>query len=385
MIGPRSNNERIVDPFQRNQVVYCVNPHIIRLCIYSICVFSIVEMLWWKFPITRFIFLMQLLIGWKRSGSTRTDGIGYGVFVLFRQERLGLCVLLASDEDKFVAKTAFRTSGWDEQRIIDSLHRQTHAKVLEYVVEFFTYSEALMNRSFPVWTSMREQLSSLPVEHRVRHVRRSKKSSTIVYPDILHALREMSSVHQKWSPEWNRPKNAACSSFCREQSQRENIGCWSRPQYGYDISAEVSAFLREERYLFKTALVILFDMFQLDDVEATSDFTFDFSDIDGFDFDVDGDCQKKPLNRWRKNPWDVDWSSDQVGIQGEQGSARHSIEMPTKRLQRSSNPVGYRIPKLFSYAGNRNLCDDVIREIARNKELHVNILFRLHWLPIPRL
>ena len=60
------------------------------------------------------------------------------------KERVGLCVLLAGDADKFVAKTAKKTlDSWDAQRLSNALHRQSHAKVIEYIVEFLPPDDKL--------------------------------------------------------------------------------------------------------------------------------------------------------------------------------------------------------------------------------------------------
>ena len=210
------------------------------------------------------------------------------------KERLGLCVLLASDEDKFVAKTAKRTlSGWDEQRIIDALHRQTHAKVLEYVIEFLAYSEALDEMIFSC-VNLNERTALLITgrasSKTCEEISRNRQQ-LLLTPDILHALRE----NEQCPPE----VVSRVESFLKMQhalpsaenkAKEKTVAAGPDPNMDIDISAEVSAFLQEERSPFlKLALSSSLDMFQLDDVEATSDFTFDFSDIDGFDFDVDGD------------------------------------------------------------------------------------------------
>ena len=60
-----------------------------------------------------------------------------GVSCSSDSERLGLCVFLASDEDKRVANAAKRTlKSWSSDRLLKALKRDSHSKILEYIIEF---------------------------------------------------------------------------------------------------------------------------------------------------------------------------------------------------------------------------------------------------------
>ena len=169
------------------------------------------------------------------------------------KERIGLCVLLASDEDNFVAKTAKRTlSSWDEKRIIDSLHRQTHAKVLEYVVEFLTYSEALDEQIFSC-VNLNERTALLITgrasSKTCEEISRNRQQ-LLLTPDIFHALRD----NEQCPPEvvsrvesFLKMQHALPSAENKSKEKATAVG--PDPNLDIDISAEVSAFLKDSRVL----------------------------------------------------------------------------------------------------------------------------------------
>ena len=208
------------------------------------------------------------------------------------QERLGLCVLLASDEDKFVAKTAKRTiSSWDIRRLSDAIHRQTHAKVLEYVLEFLEYNESLDQLIFSC-VQLNERSALLIAErasiHTCEEIAKNRQQ-LLLTPSILTVLQKnencpeevLSRVESFLKMQHALPKEGEEISVRKESSG-------PAADLDIDIEKEVEALLKGERSPFlMLALSSSLDMFQLDDQGEGSDFSFDFSDTDGFDFDVE--------------------------------------------------------------------------------------------------
>jgi hypothetical protein len=292
------------------------------------------------------------------------------------KERLGLCVLLASDEDKFVSKTAKRTiSSWDAQRLSDALHRQSHAKVLEYILEFLDYNESLDQQIFScVQLNDRSALliasraSPQTCEEIVKN-----RQQLLLTPKILSVLRENEQCPKEVSSRVEAFLKMQHALPGKEASPEEKttttIG--PDPDLDIDISSEVEASINGARSPFlMVALSSSLDMFQLDAQTDQSDFSFDFSDVDGFDFDVDGEMTEDGFQSLEKKIRDM--------------SIGHKIKLAYKGnkearsilIRDSNKTVSVAVVKsgrmtdteVASYAGNRNLSDDVIREIARNKE-----------------
>jgi len=291
------------------------------------------------------------------------------------QERLGLCVLLASDEDKFVAKTAKRTiSSWDIRRLSDAIHRQTHAKVLEYVLEFLEYNESLDQLIFSC-VQLNERSALLIAErasvHTCEEIAKNRQQ-LLLTPSILTVLQKNENCPEE--------VHSRIESFLKMQhalpKEGEDISVRKESSgpaadLDIDIKKEIEALLNGEKSPFlMLALSSSLDMFQLDEQGDGSDFSFDFSDVDGFDFDVDGELDEQGFESLEKKIREM--------------SIGHKIKLAYKGnkeargiLVRDANKtVAVAVVKsgrltdteVASYAGNRNLCDDVIREISRNKE-----------------
>jgi len=143
------------------------------------------------------------------------------------------------------------------------------------------------------------------------------------------------------------------------------------PNLDIDIQAEVQAFFKNDRSPFlQLALSSSLDMFQIEDLTSTSDFSFDFSDIDGFDFDVDGDLTEEAFESLEKKIRDMSIGHRiKLAYKGNKEARGILIRDANKTVAVAVIKSG-RVSdtEVASYAGNRNLCDDVIREIARNKE-----------------
>ena len=89
---------------------------------------------------------ISLSLQQKLEGSTSKlrKALTVGTLCENDQERLGMLVLLAGDDDKEVAQAAVKQLGrWETKRLVAALHRQTHAKVVEYVAEFVSTADEL--------------------------------------------------------------------------------------------------------------------------------------------------------------------------------------------------------------------------------------------------
>ena len=142
-----------------------------------------------------------------------------------------------------------------------------------------------------------------------------------------------------------------------------------------DIQKEVEALLQGERSPFlMLALSSSLDMFQLDDQGEGSDFSVDFSDTDGFDFDVDGEMTQEGFESLEKKIREMSighkiklaykGNKEARGILVRDANKTVAVAVEVRQAHR------YRGCKL---CGNRNLCDDVIRVDPQTRNLLVNI------------
>jgi len=291
------------------------------------------------------------------------------------KERLGLCVLLASDEDKFVAKTAKRTlSLWEPQRIHDAVHRQTHAKVLEYIVEFLEFDEDVDIEIFSC-VNLNERTALLIAERATDKICEEiskNRQQLLLIPQILHTLREnkqCSSEALARVESFLKMQHALPTEQSKPKEVQEHTG--PDPDLDIDIEAEVAAFMKSERSPFlQLALSSSLDMFQLDNSNTDSDFSFDFSEIEGFNFDVDSDLTEEAFQSLEKKIREMSIGHRiKLAYKGNKEArsilirdANKTVAVAVIKSGRASDT------EIASYAGNRNLCDDVIREISRTKE-----------------
>ncbi|MAA78877.1 MAG: hypothetical protein CL916_06420 [Deltaproteobacteria bacterium] len=291
------------------------------------------------------------------------------------QERLGLCVLLASDEDKFVAKTAKRTiSSWEIHRLSDAIHRQTHAKVLEYVLEFLEYNESLDQLIFSC-VQLNERSAMLIAERASIHTCEEivkNRQQLLLTPSILTVLQKnencpeevLSRIEAFLKMQHALPKEG-------EQVSVRTDHTGPAADLDIDIEKEVEAVLSGQKSPFlMLALSSSLDMFQLDDQGGGSDFSFDFSDVDGFDFDVDGEMTEQGFESLEKKIRDMSIGHKiKLAYKGNKEARSILVRDANKTVAVAVVKSGRMTDtEVASYAGNRNLCDDVIREIARNKE-----------------
>ncbi|MEC7985186.1 MAG: hypothetical protein VX278_08475, partial [Myxococcota bacterium] len=212
------------------------------------------------------------------------------------KERLGLCVLLAADEDKFVSKTAKRTlESWDAERLSNALHRQSHAKVIEYVVEFLPPDEKLDQTLFGC-VNINDRSALLIAQRATERtcIEISKnRQQLLLNPALLNALKQNA----------NCPEDvlSKTENFLRLQQalpsddsvpiRTSTEASGPSADIDIDIAAEVTAALNGERSPFlNLALSSDLSMFALDSQEGGGDFSFDFNEGSAFNFDVEGEA-----------------------------------------------------------------------------------------------
>lgn len=293
------------------------------------------------------------------------------------QERLGLCVLLASDEDKFVAKTAKRTiSSWDVQRLSGAIHRQTHAKVLEYVLEFLERDEALDQLIFSC-VQINERSALLIAQHAslgtCEEISKNRQQ-LLLNPGILTVLQQNDQCSEEVLSRveaFLKMQHALPKEGQKVPVRKESAGAGPAADLDIDIAAEVDAAIQGQRSPFLTlALSSSLDMFQLEEEGDASDFNFDFSEVEGFDFDVDGELSEQGFESLEKKIREMAIGHKiKLAYKGNKEARSILIRDANKTVAVAVIKSGRMTDtEVASYAGNRNLCDDVIREIARNKE-----------------
>ena len=295
-------------------------------------------------------------------------------------ERLGVCVLLSNDEDTRVAATSKRTlKSWDSARIQKALKRDTHGKVLEYIVEFLVSENRLdqaVFRCFNLNERTAYLIASRADEQTCDEIAKCRQQ-LLLYPQIY----------------WELSKNSRCSektlarikTFLQMQNTflEEPKALSGSPQKAIemtDLEAEIEAALlgKQSPSLLKAQESLT--LFDLDEEKSQSmgEFSFDF-----------------------RSENEVEFSFDLTGEQ-KSSSAEEEEEFISLEQRIKNMPVGHKIKLAFkgnkearsilirdtnksvavavvksgrltdgevsSYAGNRNLADDVIREISANKE-----------------
>jgi hypothetical protein len=309
------------------------------------------------------------------------------------KERLGLCVLLSADPDERVSASAKRTlSSWNGERIRGALHRQTHEKILEYIVEFLSQAPKTDEEIFRCVNINPRTAKLVTRRANARNCEEIARSTQqlLLNPSLLFELQSNEecpgpALHRAES--FLRMQKALPSGYTIGGSRPAPPAASSAPaapasaassQVAMDLEAEIMASLSgsQSPSLLKAQESIgMFDIDAVDtDDSGLDDFSFDFKDqsADVFSFDLSGQEQVQS---------------------GEEEEVRLSIEQ-----QIANMTVGHKIKLAFggnkeargilirdrnrsvatavvksgrltdgevaAFAANRNLSDDVIREIT---------------------
>lgn len=303
------------------------------------------------------------------------------------KETLGLCVLLAGDEDAVVAKTAKRTlRGWKAKRICDALGRQTHEKILEFIAEFIDPDDIIDDQLFrcvninPRTAKMVARRCSARVCEEIA----KNRQQLLLNPELIFELKKNANCEEKSlsrAESFLRMQKALPSNWGSEEVSPSTQSAKPKTKLKMDLEAEIEAALSGKQSPSLLQAQGSFDMFNLQDDEPDEDlgeFSFDFRSggQNEFSFDLtQSGGTSKPEGEEERVPIEKMIADMSIG---------HKIKLAYKGnkevrgilIRDSNKSVAVAVIKsgrctdgeVASYAGNRNLADDVIREITTNKE-----------------
>jgi hypothetical protein len=300
-------------------------------------------------------------------------------------ERLGLGVFLVSDPDPRVSKTAKRMMGsWKAARILRALAVDFHSDVLEYIVEFLSSTPKLHQMLFYCQNLSERALSMIAQETDAETCERLSGMEKLLlrFPKVY----------------WDLKSNPNCSGYCSEHVKRilESKGAFMSSSFSEeldlgmdDLEAEILASLNGG---LSPTLQRNQDITALDDIDSIVSSALEsvpdsLSDLKGanvsFDLSSLSDVEEE-LNE------DEDLSEEELGehLSWEQKlkdmPVGHRIKMAYRGnkqvrsilIRDTNKSVAVAVVRsgrlsdgeIAQYAGNRNLVDDVIREISSNAE-----------------
>ncbi len=303
-----------------------------------------------------------------------------GVSCASDTERLGVCVLLSSDEDERVSDVAKRTlQGWDGERLLKALRKDSHAKILEYIVEFLSpdsRTEQEIFRCFNLNERTAYMIARRCDERTCEEISKCRQQ-LLLYPQIYWELKNNPNCKEailRRTESFLKMQHA----FVDEPKGFVSKGTKNPSVEMTDLEAEIEAALLGQQSPTLLKAQESFDLFSLEENQQEDD-------LGGFSFDF-------------RSEQDVELSFNLTGETKEEEEEEFiSLEQRIKNM-----PVGHKIKLAFkgnkearsilirdtnksvavavvksgrltdgevsSYAGNRNLSDEVIREIAGNKE-----------------
>ena len=305
------------------------------------------------------------------------------------KETLGLCVLLAGDEDVVVAKTAKRTlRGWKAKRICDALSRQTHEKILEFIAEFIDSDDIIDDQLFRCVNinSRTAKMVARRCSARVCDEIAKNRQQLLLNPELIFELKKNANCEEtslSRAESFLRMQKALPANWGKEDDSTATGSPPSKakPRLQMDLEAEIEAALSGKQSPSLLQAQGSFDMFNLEDDSPDQDlgeFSFDFRSTGQSEFSFDltqtgapsqseGEEERVPLEKMIADM-----------------SIGHKIKLAFKGnkeirgilIRDSNKSVAVAVIKsgrctdgeVAGYASNRNLADDVIREITANKE-----------------
>ena len=304
-----------------------------------------------------------------------------GVSCASDSERLGLCVLLASDEDHRVANAAKRTiKGWGTARILKAFKRDSHSKILEYIIEFLDVEAKVEQEIFRCF-NLNERTAYIIArrcDERTCEEISKCQQQLLLYPQVYWEIENnpnCSNVILKRIESFLKMQKA----FIAEPRQLEGAQKNTPMIQMTDLEAEIEAALLGQQ---SPSLLKAQDSFELFETSNQSEgdlgsFSFEFRSEQNveFSFDLTGESTEN-----------VEDEEEFVSIEQriKNMAVGHKIKLAFKGnkearsilIRDTNKSVAVAVVKsgrltdgeVSSYAGNRNLSDDVIREIAKNKE-----------------
>ena len=302
-------------------------------------------------------------------------------------ERLGLGVLLSDDSDARVSKTAKRMlNSWNANRIVRALAVDFHSDVLEYVIEFLNTSPKLHQMMLYC-----ENLNERTLSMIARETDEDTCQKLVEKEDLLLRFPKLY---------WELESNPNCPSETASTVKQflESKGEFLESSFSTeidldldDLEAEILASLSGELSpTLQKNQEMLEEMLEFDDIDdivssaleavpesltlsslEDAEVSFDLSNIN-----EDGDEEEESEELLDEHiPLEQAIKEMSVG---------HKIKLAYKGnkearsilIRDTNKSVAVAVIKsgrlsdgeVAHYAGNRNLVDDVIREIANNKE-----------------
>ncbi|MFZ5475710.1 MAG: hypothetical protein ACOZNI_02945 [Myxococcota bacterium] len=306
-------------------------------------------------------------------------GAAKGALPATPEAQLGMLYVLACDEDEQIRETALATLK-DLPNPQNAITQRTHPKILELLATLRADHE--LDRQIMLVRNTNDRTACLVAgraDASLAEQIAENHDRLLITPDVILAL------HQ--NPQCPEPPLERAISFLRMQKMLPELPA-SRPKKGekpapapepakpvVDIEAEIMAALegRASPMLEERQKIELFDLDKLGGGGGLAGFSFDFKNDDDFGLDMLED---------RDDHSDDERLSIEKRIAGMTIGKKIKLAFLGNKTVRGilirdrSKQVAVAVVKggrcsdaeVLSYAGNRNLPDDVLREIAMNKE-----------------
>lgn len=295
-------------------------------------------------------------------------------------ERLGLGVFLASDSDPRVSKTAKRMmSSWKAERILRALAVDFHSDVLEYIIEFLNSTPKLHQMLFYCQNLSERALSMVAQETDAETCERLSGMEPLLlrFPKVYWALKN----------------NPNCSKYCSEHVKEilESKGAFMSSSFSEELDLGIDDLEAEILASLNGGLSPTFqrkqDVMALDDIDSIaasalesmsdsgagieeSEVSFDLSSLTDDEVEELSDEEPDEHLSWEQRLKDMSVGHRiKMAYRGNKQvrsilirDTNKSVSVAVVRSGRLSDG------EIAHYAGNRNLGDDVIREISSNSE-----------------
>ena len=286
-------------------------------------------------------------------------------------ERIGLFILLASEEDQKISSMAHKQIlRWESKRLTQSLHRQSHSKILEYLTEFIPMQDELDQEIIRCVNINRRTIKKIARRCSSGSCEGISKGqqTLLLYPDILFDLQS--------NPRCKQEDLARATSFLTMQNSIPDGFVDGELSLRFSIENEIKAVLKGKGspFLLKQQEEERDVFFVLENLGS---YSYDFvdEDLENLAFTLKG--QGLDDNEEESKSKNLDAQIRDMSVGQKIKLAYKGNKTARSILVRDTNKsVAVAVIKsgkvtdseAAHYAGNKSVCDDVIREIARNKE-----------------
>ena len=341
-----------------------------------------------------------------------------GLLPLPAEEQLGVLTLLAGDEDPAVAAAARQSlEALPTRQVLGALSVRTHPKVLELLIELRPADAELDERVALLRTANdrtvlriagraptrlceslcrnHERLVMTPAVFVALHANPACADSDLASAEAflrmqrslpaVPAVRPFLADQSPSSPASSGGGGGAAPSATPPPPAAEPSPAAEPARVVMDLEAEIEAALRGEASpAFRAAQASDLELFSFDDgpaaapgaVDPLAGFRFDFKDEDDFGdiltqdiADADGSLNEKKLSIERQIGLMSPGKKIKLAYSGNK-EARGVLIRDANKIVATAVVKSGRLSdgEVATYAGNKNLSDDVIREIAINPE-----------------